>query len=120
MWEQALNWIQDKLNDQVFEAWFTPVELKEIDGDTLTLNVPNKFFKEWLSNNYLDLIEEAVLVETGKRLSVRFDVVENGGVGSGQARRRQDRNVFRIPGAASPIEGSCEGWVALSPAGGCG
>ncbi len=80
MWDQALSWIQDKLNDQVFEAWFSPVSLKEIGDDTLTLTVPNKFFKEWLSNNYIDLIEEAVFVQAGRKLMVKFVVSESNGV----------------------------------------
>ncbi len=88
MWEQALTWIQDKLNDQVFEAWFSPVELKELSEETLTLTVPNKFFKEWLSNNYIDLIKESVLVEAGRRVEVKFVVAENGGVNLSELRPR--------------------------------
>ncbi|MDJ0763665.1 MAG: chromosomal replication initiator protein DnaA [Myxococcota bacterium] len=76
MWDQALNWIRDKLNDQVFEAWFSPVSMEEFSRDTLVLRVPNKFFKEWLSNNYIDLIEEAVWVEAGLRVNIKFVVAE--------------------------------------------
>lgn len=77
MWEQVLAWISKKLNPQVFEAWFRPVQLDDLTGDDLTLKVPNKFFKEWLSNNYSDLIKEAVLVATGKHVDIKFTVAEN-------------------------------------------
>ena len=110
MWEQALSWIQDKLNDQVFEAWFSPVSLKEIGNDTLTLTVPNKFFKEWLSNNYIDLIEEAVFVQAGRRLVVKFVVSESSGV-----------NLSMLPPRAStepPERPPARNEVKLNPKGG--
>jgi chromosomal replication initiator protein len=80
MWEQTLEWIRGRLNEQVFDAWFSPVSLKKMDEDAITLIVPNKFFEEWLSNNYIELIQEAVLIETGKRVRVKFSVAENSSV----------------------------------------
>ena len=80
MWEQAQNWIREKLNEQVFDAWFRPVSLESFNGDKLILSVPNKFFKEWLTNNYLDLITKAVLIEAGKPVQVEFVVAEGSAV----------------------------------------
>jgi chromosomal replication initiator protein len=75
-WEKALEVIRGKVNAQVFEAWFAPISFEGCSGDTLSLRVPNKFFKEWLSNNYIDLIQEAMWVESGSRLRVSFAVAE--------------------------------------------
>ncbi len=75
-WQKSLKWIREKLSDQVFDTWFKPVELQELSDSTLTLKVPNSFFKEWLSNNYTELIQEAMLFETGHRLEISFVVVE--------------------------------------------
>jgi chromosomal replication initiator protein len=80
-WEKARTWIREKLSEQVFETWFSPVSLVEItDDDRFVLSVPNNFFKEWLSNNYVDLLQEAMLVETGKKLKVVFQVAEGSAV----------------------------------------
>jgi chromosomal replication initiator protein len=76
MWEQVLSWIQDKLSDQAYEAWFGPTSLEDSNDKEIIVKVPNKFFKEWLSNHYVDLIAEAVLVETGKHLDVKFVIDE--------------------------------------------
>jgi len=73
-WDKSLAWIREKLNDQVFETWFGPVRLHRMDDSSLTLSVPNSFFKEWLSNNYSQLIREAMLVETGRQLDIVFEV----------------------------------------------
>lgn len=74
MWDRALSSIENKLNNQVFDAWFRPIEFEQINEKIVTLKVPNKFFKEWLSNNYLDIIKEALLIENGRHLDVEFVV----------------------------------------------
>ena len=73
-WNRALNWIRDKLSEQVFETWFSPIELKTLDDDCAVLEVPNNFFKEWLSNNYIDFIQEALFIECGKNYKVVFEI----------------------------------------------
>jgi chromosomal replication initiator protein len=73
-WDKARAWIAEKLSDQVFETWFNPVSAVEIKNDRVVLEVPNSFFREWLTNNYLELISEAMLVETGRALEVEFQV----------------------------------------------
>lgn len=80
MWEQALAWIHGKVNQQAFDAWFRPISEKDVNGDTLALRVPNKFFKDWLVNNYADLIEEAVSLEAGRRMGVELLVEDHGAI----------------------------------------
>lgn len=74
MWNRTLASIQNQLNQQVFDAWFRPIELDCVTEKGLTLKVPNKFFKEWLTNNYLDIIKEALFTEHGRPLDVEFVV----------------------------------------------
>jgi chromosomal replication initiator protein len=74
MWKRTLTAIQGKLNRQVFDAWFRPIEVEGVSDDALTLKVPNKFFKEWLTNNYLDIIREALFAESGRMLNIEFVV----------------------------------------------
>ncbi|MCP4196033.1 MAG: chromosomal replication initiator protein DnaA [Proteobacteria bacterium] len=102
MWEQALEWIRGKLNQQVFEAWFSPVLLEKLEEDTVTLKVPNKFFKEWLSNNYIDLIQEAVFSEIGRRVSVKFSIAESGGLDLSDIPTRP--STFPPPQTPAPFE----------------
>jgi len=78
-WDRALSWIRDKLSEQIYETWFGPVTLDTVDEDTVVLKVPNSFFGDWLSDNYTDLIQEALLVETGRSMRVRFNVVAGEG-----------------------------------------
>lgn len=84
IWEKVQAWIQNRMNQQSFEAWFKPVSMETLSGDSLILEVPNKFFKEWLSNHYIEIIKEAVLVETGKHVKVEFVVKEDGELNLGK------------------------------------
>ena len=76
MWNEALAYIQEKVPKQVYETWFTPVILDRIDETTAYLGVPNKFFGDWLSEHYRDLLAEAVSVAQGGggRMNVSFVV----------------------------------------------
>ncbi len=74
MWKRTLESIQRKLNPQVFEAWFGPIELGSVSDRLLTLNVPNKFFKEWLTDNYIDVIRDALFETAGRLYEVELVV----------------------------------------------
>lgn len=76
MWNEALAYIQEKVPKQVYETWFTPVILDRVDETTAYLGVPNKFFGDWLSEHYRDLLAEAVSVAQGGggRMNVSFVV----------------------------------------------
>jgi chromosomal replication initiator protein len=74
MWKQALESIKHKVNQQVFDAWFRPISVETLEGNTMFLKVPNKFFKEWLFNNYMDIIKEALFLEGGCPIDVELVV----------------------------------------------
>ncbi len=60
VWDRALALIEAKVPRQVFETWFVPVRLQAVDDAGARMEVPNKFFGEWLAQHYLDLIGEAL------------------------------------------------------------
>jgi chromosomal replication initiator protein len=76
MWNEALAYIQEKVPKQVYETWFTPIVLDRVDDTTAYLGVPNKFFGDWLSEHYRDLLSEAVSLAQGGggRFTVSFVV----------------------------------------------
>lgn len=70
LWASVKEIIKDKINSQSYETWFAPIKLLDSTDETLTLEAPNKFFKDWVSEKYLKLIEGAVRKSTGKKVSV--------------------------------------------------
>lgn len=78
LWERALSSLRGKLSAENFDTWLSPVDCDAIEGDTAVLRIPNRFYADWISNHYSDLLleafEEASPSEAPKRL--RFEVDE--------------------------------------------
>ena len=73
VWEKALEHIESRVPKQIFETWFTPIRLREIDGTTARVEVPNKFFGQWLTEHHKELLLEALTAAHGDReLAVLF------------------------------------------------
>ena len=56
LWDEALTIIEKKLNGQIFSAWFQRTKFISFTDGLLLLEVPSKFFRDWLKEHYLDLI----------------------------------------------------------------
>ncbi|GMV48983.1 MAG: chromosomal replication initiator protein DnaA [Nitrospira sp. OLB3] len=79
MWNDVLSYIQEKVPKQVFETWFTPVVLDRVEDATAYLAVPNKFFGDWLSEHYRELLAKAVsAAHGGDALDIAFVINRKG------------------------------------------
>ena len=58
MWEEALRQLKEKLGPQNFETWIKPIHISSLTADGVVLGVPNKFFRDWLSEHYFAQITE--------------------------------------------------------------
>jgi chromosomal replication initiator protein len=73
VWEKALEHIEGKVPKQIFDTWFTPTRLREIEGSTARVEVPNKFFGQWLTEHHKGLLSEALTeAHGGRELTVIF------------------------------------------------
>lgn len=52
--------ISKRVNQQSFNMWFKPISFARKDDYTVYLGVPNEVFRDWISNNYFDVIEESL------------------------------------------------------------
>ena len=75
VWQEALSYIEMKVPKQVYDTWFIPLALERIEESIAYLAVPNKFFGDWLTQHYGDLLAEAVSsARGGGRLEIAFAV----------------------------------------------
>jgi chromosomal replication initiator protein len=77
LWNKSLNIIKDKVNAQNFETWIRPIRITHLDGNQIRLAVPNRFFRDWLVENYLTVIKEAVKSATGVPFQIEFLVEQD-------------------------------------------
>lgn len=76
IWDKTVKIIKEKISQQNFDTWIRPIRIAALEGDQVHLSVPNRFFRDWLVENYLSLIRESLKSETGVPLHVEF-VIEH-------------------------------------------
>ena len=78
LWDKVKAVIKNKVNSQAYETWFLPIKLVASSEDNLTLEVPDKFFIDWITEKYLGLIEETLRGYANKKISVSFILPKSG------------------------------------------
>ncbi|HIJ60897.1 MAG TPA: chromosomal replication initiator protein DnaA [Nitrospirae bacterium] len=68
--------IKDTVGEGVFELWFKPIKLSSIKDNQLTLEIPNRFYKEWIEDNYPDLIENTVSNIANSHYTIKYKIHE--------------------------------------------
>jgi chromosomal replication initiator protein len=76
LWDQVKKKIRSQVNDQSFLTWFAPTVQESFKNGTLTVTVPNKFFKDWLSENYRGIVQEVTTSLAGRSCAVNFQIQE--------------------------------------------
>lgn len=60
LWQESLEILKTKISEQNISTWIRPIHPVKIDGNILIIEVPNKFIKDWIKNNYKKIIEETL------------------------------------------------------------
>ena len=74
LWAEALTEIKDRIGKQNFEAWIKPVRFILKSKNEIVLEVPNKFFREWLTEHYLHEIETVLSSISKNDVVVTFEI----------------------------------------------
>jgi chromosomal replication initiator protein len=77
LWKNVLEDLEKSLPPQTFSTWIVPIHPVEKTQGVVTLEVPNRFFAEWLQDQDLSsTIEQAFCRATSQSLAVRFQVAK--------------------------------------------
>ncbi|OPX88303.1 MAG: Chromosomal replication initiator protein DnaA [Pelotomaculum sp. PtaB.Bin104] len=72
LWEQTLKILQKKLNNNSFETWIKVLQPLGYNENTVFLEAPSHFSRDWLSERYLPLIKEVLQEILKKDIGVKF------------------------------------------------
>jgi chromosomal replication initiator protein len=72
LWDKTTKIIQDKLSKQNFDTWIRPIKIVAMEDGCVQLAVPNKFFKDWLLDNYFPTIKHSLENIIGLEVDVEF------------------------------------------------
>jgi len=64
-WKNCLSFIEDNIQPQAYKTWFLPIVPLKIIDNVLNIQVPSKFFYEWLEEHYVKLLKAALQKELG-------------------------------------------------------
>ncbi len=76
IWNSSLSKIEGKIGVGATELWFKPIKLSHIKEKQAILDVPNRFFKDWIEDNHPDLIAESIGTTVGFPISVYYRITE--------------------------------------------
>ena len=71
-WENISTALRSEVSAEVFDRWFKAVEPVEINGQHLTLKVPNDIYRYWIEDNYIGSLRAAVLLVLKSAHEIRF------------------------------------------------
>lgn len=75
VWDNCLIYIKDNISSQSFKTWFLPIKPLKLKDKVLSIQVPSKFFYEWLEENYIKLLKSAISKELGEEAKLVYSIV---------------------------------------------
>lgn len=78
-WEKCLLFIKERIPAQSFSTWFEPIQPVKLHNGVLTIQVPSQFFYEWLEENYVHLLKQAIKSQIGENGRLEYSVVVDRG-----------------------------------------
>ena len=75
IWNEALEFIKDNVDEQCYDTWFNPIKPIKTQGSVLTVQVPSKFFYEYLEENYIQLLKAAITKCLGEGAKLVYSIV---------------------------------------------
>ncbi len=58
LWDECLNYLRDEIPSQEFNTWIRPLHSVQKEAGSLRLLAPNRYFIDWITDRYLDRINE--------------------------------------------------------------
>jgi chromosomal replication initiator protein len=78
-WNECLEIVQDNVSRQSYKTWFEPLEAQSLEEEDdlrkLTIQLPSRFYYEWLEEHYFSLLRKTVTRVLGPKGRLFYDVV---------------------------------------------
>lgn len=77
LWEKVLDELRKTLNKQSFDTWFKPTRSLSFSENKLVVEVPSRFFSDWLNEHYLSSLQEIAGQLTNEQISIYFVIASD-------------------------------------------
>jgi len=79
VWSDCLDVIRDNVSQQSFKTWFEPLEAQSLEQEDdlkkLTIQLPSRFYYEWLEEHYFSLLRKTITKVLGPDGRLFYDIV---------------------------------------------
>lgn len=75
IWNNCLEYIKENISLQSYKTWFSPIIPVKAKGDVLHIQVPSKFFYEWLEEHYIQLLKASIRRELGPQAKLVYSII---------------------------------------------
>ncbi|MGV6829236.1 MAG: chromosomal replication initiator protein DnaA [Flavobacteriales bacterium] len=72
VWKNCLSFIKDNITAQAYKTWFEPIKAIKLTEDALSIQVPSKFFYEWLEEHFVKILKVALTKELGEKAKLVY------------------------------------------------
>ncbi|WP_242131982.1 chromosomal replication initiator protein DnaA [Aestuariivivens marinum] len=72
VWNNCLEFIKDNIQPQAYKTWFEPIVAVKLTDSALSIQVPSKFFYEWLEEHYVKILKVSLTKELGNNAKLVY------------------------------------------------
>lgn len=72
VWNNCLEFIRDNIQPQAYKTWFEPIKAVKLTDNALSIQVPSKFFYEWLEEHYVKILKVSLTKELGEKAKLVY------------------------------------------------
>jgi len=72
VWNNCLEFIKDNIQPQAYKTWFEPIVAVKLADNALSIQVPSKFFYEWLEEHYVKILKVSLTKELGEKAKLVY------------------------------------------------
>lgn len=74
LWSRVQGSLREKLGAQNFEIWIRPIQMGSIQDDFVNLEVPNRYYRDWVAANYGPALNQELEQVIGRPVRLQFHV----------------------------------------------
>jgi len=101
LWDECLSIIKENVNAKSYSTWFNPIKAIKFNNNVLTIQVPNKFFYDWIEEHYLNILKKSIYQVLGPSGQLEYKIVVDNPMPPKKEvpfNSRSIKNPFVIPG----------------------
>jgi chromosomal replication initiator protein len=72
LWQKVVENLKDQMSEESFNLWIQPLKPVNFDNGILVLQVPNKYFSDWLKNHQQENIEKILSTQAENKIGISF------------------------------------------------